>query len=614
MGAVPSTIEQPAVAEPRQPRGGVAALLLVLGCYVLGAVAMTWRLWLDPAGRMQAGDTQDVNLFAWFMRYSATAIGHGHLPALFTTALGAPRGVNLMWNTAFLLPGILLTPVTLLAGPQVSLTLVLTLSFAGSAAALFWVLRRWGASLGAAALGGAVYGFSPALVNSGIGHYQLVLAVLPPLIIDALLRIVTGREADGRGRADPGRRPHGALRRAVRAGAWLGLLAAAQIFTGEELLIYTAVAGLLLVGVIALSHPRLVPGRVGDTVAGLLTGAAVALVISGYALWVQFRGPLREHSILSGSFTGNPAFFVDPSGNVLFHTAASASAAANYYRGLPEVLTYLGWPLIVVLIAAAVCFWRDLRVRATAVTCAVLELCSLGGAPLSIGGFRLSGSFLPYHWLQGLPTMAQVLPGRFGILGAGAAGAVLAFSLDRARTATARDGAWRRSIPFVVAALAAAPLIPLPYQTAPVPPLPAGWQAAFTRLRLPPDARVLVVPVPLVSRTEPMRWQADTGEPASMIGGYFSAPGPAGEPLFSIGPTQRAAVYLNRLASARARVDLASTGLVRSAFGSWRPAAVVAITRPRSRLAQFLTSLLGRAALHVGMVLVWRVQVRGIGS
>ena len=162
MGAVPSTIEQPAVAEPRQPRGGVAALLLVLGCYVLGAVAMTWRLWLDPAGRMQAGDTQDVNLFAWFMRYSATAIGHGHLPALFTTALGAPRGVNLMWNTAFLLPGILLTPVTLLAGPQVSLTLVLTLSFAGSAAALFWVLRRWGASLGAAALGGAVYGFSPA--------------------------------------------------------------------------------------------------------------------------------------------------------------------------------------------------------------------------------------------------------------------------------------------------------------------------------------------------------------------------------------------------------------------------------------------------------------------
>jgi len=605
VSAVPSTIEQPAVAEPRQPRGG-AAQLLVLGCYVLAAVAMTGRLWLDPAGRMQLGDRQDVNLFAWFMRYSATAIGHGHLPELFTTALGAPRGVNLMWNTAFLLPGMLLTPVTLLAGPQVSLTLVLTLSFAGSAAALFWVLRRWGASLGAAALGGAVYGFSPALVNSGTGHYQLVFAVLPPLIIDALLRIVTGPEADGRGRGDPGRRPHGTLRSAVRAGAWLGVLAAAQILTGEELLVYTAVAGLVLVVFIALSHPRLVPVRSGAAALGLLTGAAVTLLISGYPLWVQFRGPLREHSTLHGSFAGDPAFFVDPSGNVLFHTAASASAAAHYYRGLAEVLTYLGWPLIAVLIAAAVCFWHDPRVRATAVTCAVLELCSLGGAPLSIGGSRLSGSFLPYHWLQGLPTMAQVLPGRFGIVGAGAAGAALAFSLDRARRATAQAGAWQRSIPVAVAALAVAPLIPLPYHTAPLSPVPAGWQAAFTRLRLPPDARVLVLPVPLVSRTTPMRWQADTGEPASMIGGYFSAPDSAGAPLFTIGPTEAAANYLNRLALTRRSPDLASAEAIRSAFRSWRPAAVVAVTRPGSRLARFLTSLLGPAAFHVGRVLVWR--------
>jgi hypothetical protein len=52
VSAVPSTIEQPAVAEPRDG----AAQLLVLGCYVLAAVAMTGRLWLDPAGRMQLGD------------------------------------------------------------------------------------------------------------------------------------------------------------------------------------------------------------------------------------------------------------------------------------------------------------------------------------------------------------------------------------------------------------------------------------------------------------------------------------------------------------------------------------------------------------------------------
>ena len=59
-----------------------------------------------------------------------------------------------------LLPGMLLAPVTLLAGPQASLTVLLTAGFAGSAFALMAVLRRWGASTPAAALGGGVYGFS----------------------------------------------------------------------------------------------------------------------------------------------------------------------------------------------------------------------------------------------------------------------------------------------------------------------------------------------------------------------------------------------------------------------------------------------------------------------
>jgi hypothetical protein len=592
VSAIPTAVAPPPVAERPSPRSGPGAQWLVWGCYLLGAVAVTWRLWVDPAGRMQAGDVQDVNLFAWFLRYSATAVAHGHLPALVTTALNASHGgVNMMWQTSFLLPGMLLTPVTLLAGPQVSLTIVLTLSIAGSAASLFWVLRRWGASVTGAALGGAVYGFSPAMLNSGTGHYQLIVAVLPPLIVHMALRIVTGRG------------------HAVRNGAWLGLLTAAQIFTGEELLVYTAVAAVALVATVALGHPRAVPGRVRDTALGLLTGAAVALLISGYPLWVQFRGPMHEHGTLYGSWSNNLAYFVDPSGNLLFHTKSSAAIVASYILGLPEVLAYLGWPLIVVLVAAAVCFWRDPKVRAAAVTCAVLELCSLGGGPQLIGGFRLSGSFLPYHWIQGLPGLTQVIPGRFCLLGAGAAGAVLAFSLDRARSAVPRDRVWRRGLPVAVVALAMVPLIPLPYQAVPVPPVPAGWQAAFARLRLAPDAPVLVVPVTLLGHTQVMRWQADTGEPGSMIGGYFLAPGPAGEAIFSpIGPTEPTAEYLNHLWSGKARGGPSSAARVRSALVSWRPAAVVAVTVAGSRLGRFLTGLLGRPSFEGGGVLAWRLS------
>jgi hypothetical protein len=584
---VPAAVEPSAVAERPPRRSGISAAWLIAGCYLLGALVVTGRLWADPAGRMPVSDAQDVNLFAWFLRYSATAIGHGSIPALVTTALNAPQGVNVMWNTSFLLPGMLLTPVTLLAGPQVSLTIVLTLSIAGSAASLFWVLRRRGTSLSAAALGGAVYGFSPALLNSSIGHYNLALAVLPPLIIDALLRIVTGRGD------------------AVRTGAWMGLLTAAQLFIGEELLVYTALAGLVLVAVAAIGHPRAVAGRARGAALGVGTGAAVALLISGYPLWVQFRGPLHEHNALERPWSGNLALFVDPSRDLLFHTPASEAVIAHYNHGLSEILAYLGWPLIVVLVVAAIRFWRDVRVRATAVTCAVLELCNLGGGVLPIGGFRLPGAFLPYHWLQGLPIVAQVVPDRFCILGAGAAGAVLAFSLDLARSAAGAGRAWRRSIPAAVAVLAVMPLIPLPYQTAPVRAVPAGWQAAFTRLRLGPDARVLVIPVPLISDTAPMHWQANTGEPGSLIGGYIIEPSPTGQATFTIGPTQYAAEYLNRLWSGRAR--LRHPALVRSALAYWRPAAVVAVTRKGSRLGQFLTGLLGPPAFQVRRMLVWRL-------
>jgi hypothetical protein len=518
------------------------------------------------------------------MRYSATAVQHGHLPALITKALNAPQGVNLMWNTPFLLPAVLLSPVTLLAGPQVSLTVALTLGFAGSAASLLRVLRRWGVSLAAAAIGGAVYGFSPALVDAGLGHYNFQFAVLPPLMIDALARIVTGRGS------------------ALRNGAWLGLLAAAQLLTGEELLTDTALACVVLVVVLALSRPRSVAARARGTAAGLGLAAGVALLITGYPLWVQFFGPFAEHHAQQGFWEGNLAFFVDPPGTLVFHTQASARVATRYALHLPEYLSYLGWPLIVVLLAAAIWFWRDLRVRACVVTCALLSLLSLGGVVI-IHGFLVPVWLMPFHWLQGMPLFSELLPDRFSIPADGAAAGALAFALDRARPAVvARWGAQARMMPLAVAVLAVLPLVPLPYQAAPVAPVPAGYQAAFSRLRLAPDAPVLVVPIPDWFHYQAMRWQATTGEPGSLIGGYFLEPGPGREPTFYTTPATR---YLYQLWIGRASAEGPAVRQVQADLASLRPAAVVAVTSENSALAHVLTGVFGRPSFSVGAMLVW---------
>jgi len=639
--------------QPAEPPRSVAAdrplaanrvgTAVVLGCYLLGAMLVTWRLWADPASRMVVGNPQDADQFAWYLRYAATAVADGRFPALVTSALNAPQGVNVMWNTSLLLPAVLLSPVTLLAGPQASLTIVTTVGFAGSAASLFWVLRRWRVSLGAAALAGAVYGFSPALLHAAIGHYNLQLAILPPLIVDAGLRVVVGRPSPvapvsgppagelpsvaPAGGAHSGRaRWPSRLPVAVRDGCWLGLLVTAQIFTGEELLLLTGLAGLVAVAVLAASCPRAAVRRTKPALAGLAVAAGVTLALAGRALWVQFLGPLTQHgsAFLPDYFVNDVSGFVTPSRQQLFHSAASAAAAARYQGGPAEYLAYLGWPLIVALLLVTAACWRHPAVRAAALTVIAFEVLSLGGHPL-VSGVSHPGVNLPWHWLENLPVLGSALPTRMSIVADGAAATLLALGIDlaRKRLAGIRSGRWPAAV-TAVAVLACLPLVPRPLASAEVTPLPAGWSAAISALRLAPGARVLVVPVPTPNLTLAMRWQADTGHPDALIGGYFTGPAWNGHAYIGGNGVTATARYLNQLwfaglppggqsAAAAAGAGLAPPGTaptpsaVRADLTAWRPAAVLAVTTPDSPLGRYLRHLFGPPTTQSGTVMGWRL-------
>ena len=186
---------------------------------------------------------------------------------------------------------------------------------------------------------------------------------------------------------------------------------------------------------------------------------------------------------------------------------------------------------------------------------------------------------------------------------------------------------------MAVAILACLPLLPRPLPAASTIPLPAGWSQTFAALDLSSAARVLVVPVPNYSLTVALRWQADTGQPSSMVGGYFIGPGAGGQPYIggpgnAITPTSE---YLNRLWAAglppgnpsvsAARAALLGTASlagpasagpapapaqVRADFAYWRPAAVVAEATADSPLGRYLVQLLGVPAIEDGSMLAWR--------
>jgi hypothetical protein len=607
-----SSAPHAASAERARRRSWVPAI--IYGAYIAVAFGLTWRFWAHPTTAIVASKPPDTDQFAWFLRYEAAAVSHGRLPSLVTTAMNMPHGINMMWNTTVLLPGVLLTPITMLAGAQVSLTLLLTAGFAGSAASMFYVLRRYRASLPAAAIGGAVYGFSPALTHAVLGHYQLEFAVLPPLIVDAAVRVCLATSR----------------RTLAWSAAWLGLLIAAQLFIGEEILFEAVVAAFLIVVVLALSRPRAALAVAGRTAVGLGVAAAVTLVVASWGLWEQFFGRLTQHgSPFRPDFYKNSlSAFVTPAPSQLIHFAQSQAQRAGEGS---EYVAYLGWPLIIVLVIATVVLWRHLTVRVCGVTTALLLLLSIGAHPKLTPFDRSAKITLPWRLLEHLPLVGSLLPSRLSIVADGTAAALLAFAIDLtwrrlagapadpasapasengpAGDSPRRSGIGRRwagVVVGIVTVIAVLPLVPVPLNAYRALPLPSGWNATFAALRLPKGATVLVVPVPTGKLTDTLRWQAESWQQISLVGGYYEGPDKHGHVGIDA-QTLQLQPYLNELWGGSGGIPPVSIGQAKATVRYWRPAAVVAVA-PRPMLLAYLDHVFGPPTVRFGSTLGWRLR------
>jgi hypothetical protein len=589
-----------------QPRGTAARArspqAIIIYLYILGAFYVTLPLWFDPAGRLQHGDAADVDQATWFVRYAASAVDHFHLPALVTTTMNSPHGVNMMWNTSFLLPGVLVSPITILFGPQTALTVLLVIGFAGSAASMFYVLRHWRFSLLAAALGGALYGFSPALINSGIGHYSLVLAMLPPLIIDRVLRLVT---RDGS---------------SVRNGIWLGLFVAGQIFIAEETLVDTVIAVVIFLVVLAISRPRSIRAAIPPALIGLGTGAVIALILCARGLWVQFHGIAAHSAAATVTIWYNlhytnlgtiPYAFITPGDFVVLHTSGTAPIVLHYPQPSPEYLAYLGIPLIIMLLVAIVYFWHNVAIRAAGLTCILLEWLGMGSKPIVDGVHSLPGFLLPWHFFEHVPVIGGMVPDRLCILADAAAAFVLAYALDLARSGVKPFVNWQNGakIAVGVAVVALLPLFPTPYPVQSARPLPTGWRQTYAALHLTDASPVMLVPYPWAATSQVLRWQAQTGVPGTIVGGDFITPGAEGRQARA-GRTGETATskYIDFLITGQNPVRKPSIAQVQADMAAKHPAAIMAVVNLSSPVGQYLLTLFGPPTMHFYRVYGWRLS------
>lgn len=568
----------------RFPRATSA--LVLLGCLLLAL--LVFRGWnFSPADFTLAGGRGEASFFLWVLRWTPFAIAHGENPFI-TTYLNAPFGVNLLWNTSLPLPGLVLAPVTLLIGPVMTYNLLLTLGLALSAWTAYLAVGRYVSSRLAALLGGLVYGFSPYMLAHSLGHVNLTLVFLPPLLLLLVDDIVV-------------RQRH----RPLRDGALLGLVAACQLLISEEVLVTTAITGLLLLVVLAVSHPRQVRSHLPYAAKAFGVAVALFVVLAAAPLANQLFGSYRYSGPASASahrLVNDLWTFAVPSRQMLLSTTATDAVTFRLPGNSAERSGYLGGPLLLLTIGMAVWWWSRPVVRTAALLACFTAVLSMGAA-LYVGGHRTTIQ-LPWAAVRGLPVMESIIPARIAMYTALFVGLLLAVFVDQVRTWPG----WRRVLGGAVVLLALAPIVPRGISSGRPVEVPRFFTSAAVR-EVPAGSVALVVPFPDRFAPVGMLWQSMAGIHFKMPGGYFLGPNAAGRAQYGPPPsdTRRVVVGLTSGNAQAPRLLRRYCPSVKAELRSWGVRTVlVGPTANQAEVATFFQGMLGRSPEDIGDVLVWK--------
>jgi hypothetical protein len=566
-------------------------LLSLIVCCAL-AVRVFFSAWTAPAVKVLSGGGGDAGLLLWFLRWTPFAVARGMNP-LFTDYINVPHGVNVMWNGSLLLPGLVLGPVTAAFGAIATFNVLCTLGLALSAWCAALAFGRYVNNRVATLIGGLVFGFSPYMLAQSRGHIHLTLAFFVPLLFLALDNILVGQR-----------------RSPLLAGALFGLLAAAQLLTGEEVFASTMLFCAWQVVVMMALFPRHITAKARYALIAFGATAVTFAAVAAWPLWFQISGP--QH--ISGDIQSTSRFvtdlwnFVTPTGVQVLAPPSALRMARHFTGNFAETDGYIGIPLIViVLFTVARWAWSSAVVRAAFLLALGPIVLTLGDR-LHIAG-RVTGVKLPWSWFQQLPLIESAVPNRFMLQAMLFIGLLLAVFIEKA---------WRW--PWAGRALAALLTVAVVVTLVPRTPLsglPVDAPAFFTGpdvRQVPRDSVVLVTPFPSPQAAQPMAWAAVADLRFKMPGGYFIGPQANGKPKYGPLPTP---LYgqLAKLASGwdPPKLDLSKRISYLSDLDRWGVRTIVvgpfprgqAKTQERLNIKLMFIQLLGRPPVEEGGVYVW---------
>ncbi|HTW06446.1 MAG TPA: hypothetical protein VME46_02995 [Acidimicrobiales bacterium] len=439
----------------------------------------------------QVGGAGDADEYSWFLSWLPFALTHGIDP-LVSHVVNAPGGINLMWNTSVILPSFLVSPLTAIFGAAFAYNVLAISAPVFTATFCYVAFRRWTGRL-PAFVGSLLVGFSPYMVAQSAGHLASILIMTAPLFLIMLDRILVVQ-----------------LSRPWWDGVLLGVLAVAQLLTGEEVLSMELIAAAIGTVVLCAAGHRQARAHFPYAARSLGYGAATFAVLAAPFLAVQFAGPYRKQDVHPyNAYVSDLLNFIVPTNVTKIAPAFALHISAHFTGNGSEDNAYIGIPML----AFALLSLFLARRRPVAWVAAAV---ALGSAIISMGPtLHFSGrvtrhGYLPDYLLQKLPIIHNLLPDRFASMMTVGLGLLVALGCDALRKQRwpAMAGGW------ALAALGVAFVVPASnFPSAASPEYTAfttGWSCpASTGPHAPRKADPPIALVVPATNELDLRWQAE---------------------------------------------------------------------------------------------------------
>jgi hypothetical protein len=484
--------ESPAAAgwrvESPVRQGGIAFLI-----YLVVWVTTAFRPIVSHITWMQLNQkSQDPNISLWSLRWWPYAIGHGLNP-LYTHEIFAPAGHSLAWVTTDPPLALLTAPLTLVAGAIVSFNLLVAVAAPLAAWAAFLLCRRLTGKFWPALCGGAVFGFSAfEMYHSAWGQLNMAYCLLLPILGYIIVVWWQG---------------------GIRTRTFVILAAvtmAIQYYLFLEL--FADMTAFLVISLLlgyALAQPA---GRPVIVRLGKLIGLAYVIAIvlaSPDILYTLGTTPPRSVPTMGTDL----ASLVIPQPGRTFGIPGLAHAAARAAGPNPLLPTasYVGVPLLVLVVLLAVTTWHSRLVRFISCMVVIVIVASLG--PVVYGADHPIVT-VPWSVLFHLPFVRNALPVRLMVF------AFLALAVAAALwlAGPAKRVPWARW-PLAVLVIVFIALDAFPIKVKTHSEVPTFISAAQYRRQLSPGEIVLVVSL---DGNAGMLWQAQSDYYMRISGGYIN--------------------------------------------------------------------------------------------